>query len=91
VPAARVTLPATVVAGVAPIWDDLRRELGVPDAFPPEVLAVAAAAAASPRPPDLDRTDLPPVTVDPEGSRHPLRVRLAQADPASRRVLFRPA
>ena len=36
--------------------------------FPPEVEAAAAAAAAAPRLPDLDRTDLPLVTIDPPGS-----------------------
>jgi exoribonuclease R len=69
VPAARVSLPDDVVAGTAPAWEGLRRELGVRDAFPPDALAEAAAAVAAPRLPDLDRTDLPLVTVDPVGSR----------------------
>ena len=69
VPAVRVTLPDAVVAGGAPSWEGLRRELGAPGDFPPEVLAEAAAAASDPRMPDLDRTDLPLVTIDPEGSR----------------------
>ena len=47
----------------------LHEELGVTPAFPPHVEAEAAAAARSPRLPDLDRTDLPVVTIDPEGSR----------------------
>ncbi|MBI4899111.1 MAG: RNB domain-containing ribonuclease [Actinobacteria bacterium] len=47
----------------------LRETLGVPDAFPPEVLASAAEAAKAPRPVDsVDRTDLELVTIDPEGS-----------------------
>jgi exoribonuclease R len=69
VPSARVTLPDAVVTHVAPTWQALRDELGVPDAFPPDVLAEAAAAARAPTMPALDRTDLPFVTVDPVGSR----------------------
>jgi exoribonuclease R len=43
-------------------------QLGVEEEFPSEVLTAAAAAAAHPRLPDLDRTDIPLVTIDPEGS-----------------------
>ena len=46
----------------------IRREMDLPDAFPPEVEAAARAAAASPRLPAFDRTDLPLVTVDPPGA-----------------------
>ncbi|WP_309648947.1 RNB domain-containing ribonuclease [Nocardioides sp.] len=46
----------------------IRAELDVTADFPPEVEAAAAAAAASPRMPDLDRTDLAFVTIDPEGA-----------------------
>ena len=59
----------TLPQAVAPTWQELRDELGLPDAFPPKVLAEAEDAATSPRMPDLDRTDLPLLTVDPEGSR----------------------
>ncbi|HEX3622567.1 MAG TPA: RNB domain-containing ribonuclease [Acidimicrobiales bacterium] len=70
-PAARISLPDEIVADVAPAWESLRLELGVPDAFAPAVLAEADAAAASlgSRLPELDRTDLPLVTIDPEGAR----------------------
>ena len=68
-PTARVTLPEAVVADVAPTWQELRNELGAPGDFSPEVLAEADAAAQAPRMPELDRTDLPMLTVDPEGSR----------------------
>ncbi|HWI03659.1 MAG TPA: RNB domain-containing ribonuclease, partial [Acidimicrobiales bacterium] len=68
-PAIRVTLPPAVVAGVAPTWQGLRDELGIVEAFPPEVLAEAESAARAPRMPDLDRTDLALFTLDPEGSR----------------------
>ena len=46
----------------------LQAELGVSAEFPPEVEEAAAAAAAAPRLPELDRTDLPFVTIDPETS-----------------------
>ena len=68
-PGWRVTLVDPIAAAVAPTWPELRAELGVTEAFPPEALGEAEAAAAHPRMPDLDRTDLPMVTVDPEGSR----------------------
>ena len=46
----------------------LRTELDLPDAFPPEVLAEAESAVASHRLPDLDLTQIPFVTIDPEGA-----------------------
>ena len=46
----------------------VQAELGVSPDFPPEVEEAAARAAASPRLPDLDRTDIPFVTIDPEGA-----------------------
>ena len=47
----------------------IQAELGVSPEFPPEVESAAAAAAQRPRLPDLDRTDLPFVTIDPESAR----------------------
>lgn len=47
----------------------IRAELGVSAQFPAEVLQAAEQAARHPRLPDLDRTDIPFVTIDPEGSR----------------------
>ncbi|MEU8778628.1 RNB domain-containing ribonuclease [Streptomyces sp. NPDC048606] len=47
---------------------DLRTRLGVPLDFPPEVLAEAERAAAAPRTPSADATDLPLFTIDPPGS-----------------------
>lgn len=44
---------------------DIQRELKLPPTFPPEVEAAAALAAASPRLPALDRTEIPLVTLDP--------------------------
>ncbi|GAB3656937.1 RNB domain-containing ribonuclease [Nocardioides korecus] len=46
----------------------IQAELEVSPDFPPEVLAAAEQAAASPRLPDLDRTSLELVTIDPVGS-----------------------
>ncbi len=53
-----------IAQGVA----DIKREQGLPLAFPPEVEAVAARAAVAPRLPELDRTDIALVTIDPVGS-----------------------
>ena len=44
---------------------EIQRELKLPTEFPPEVEAAAARAAAAPRLPALDRTDIPLVTLDP--------------------------
>ena len=46
----------------------IQTELNVTPEFPAEVDEAAAAAAASPRLPDLDRTDIPFVTIDPPSS-----------------------
>ncbi|MFE6837149.1 RNB domain-containing ribonuclease [Streptomyces sp. NPDC057705] len=47
---------------------ELRTELGVPSEFPAAVLAEAERAAAHPRLPDLDSTDIPFFTIDPPSS-----------------------
>lgn len=46
----------------------IRAEQDLAEAFPAEVEAAAARAAAQPRLPEEDRTDLPLVTIDPPGS-----------------------
>jgi exoribonuclease R len=46
----------------------IRSELDVTAEFPPEVEEAARKAADSPRLPDLDRTDIPFVTIDPASS-----------------------
>jgi exoribonuclease R len=46
----------------------IQQELEVTPDFPADVLAAAEVAAADPRLPDLDRTDLPLVTIDPPTS-----------------------
>ena len=68
-PARLVNLPAEVPAGVVEGLARIRAELAVPEDFPAQVSAQAERAAAAPRLPDLDRTDLELVTVDPPGSR----------------------
>ncbi len=50
--------------GIAKIQSDLK----VTPEFSPDVEAAASAAAAAPRLPDLDRTDIPFVTIDPASS-----------------------
>jgi exoribonuclease R len=47
---------------------EIQRELGVTPEFPAAVEQAAARSAAAPRLPDLDRTDLDFVTIDPPGS-----------------------
>lgn len=47
----------------------IQAELEITAQFPPEVLEVAQRAAASPRLPDLDRTDIEFLTIDPPGAR----------------------
>ncbi|WP_449429253.1 RNB domain-containing ribonuclease [Rhodanobacter umsongensis] len=47
---------------------DIQAALKLPLAFPPEVEAAAARAAANPRLPELDCTDIALVTIDPPGS-----------------------
>ena len=55
---------ATFTDGMAAI----EQEQGVPQEFSAEVLAAAEHAAANPKLPELDRTDIPFVTIDPATS-----------------------
>ena len=64
-PRRRVRLSPLAAAPIG--FDAIRREAGVPDAFPPEVEAEAEATAA--RDPSAPRVELPFVTIDPPGSR----------------------
>lgn len=68
-PAVVLDLPSDVPAELVDGLARIRAELGVPADFPDEVRAAAARAAASPRLPALDRTDLELVTIDPPGAR----------------------
>jgi exoribonuclease R len=49
-------------------FSEIRAEIGVPEAFPADVLAEAERAATAPRAPETDRTDVPFVTIDPPTS-----------------------
>jgi exoribonuclease R len=58
--------------GVAELHERIARiqgELEVDVDFPPEVVEEAKKAAANPRLPDLDRTDIPFLTIDPAGAK----------------------
>ena len=57
--------PNTLAEAIA----ELRTRLEIPADFPPEVTAAAEAAARHPRLPDLDRTELELLTIDPPGSK----------------------
>lgn len=57
-------VPGLIRAGIR----RLRQSLAIPDAFPPEVLAEAERAVSAVVLPDLDRTDVAFVTIDPEGA-----------------------
>jgi exoribonuclease R len=64
-------VPARLIRVVAALEDGIeqvKREAGVPEAFPDEVLAEAEAAAARPLP-ERERVELPFVTIDPPGAR----------------------
>jgi exoribonuclease R len=69
VPARKVGLPDDLPAELADGLAAVRSSLEVPDSFPAEVLAAAEQAAAEPRLPDQDRTDIELMTIDPQGSR----------------------
>jgi len=64
-PAADGVPPQVLRDGIA----EIQHELEVSPDFPPEVEAAAAEAVANPRLPELDRTDLPMVTIDPPGAK----------------------
>lgn len=49
-------------------FEAVRTELGIPGDFAADVLTAATTAAAAPRLPELDRTDIEFVTIDPPGS-----------------------
>jgi exoribonuclease R len=68
-PARKVGLPKVVPDELAKGLASIRAALEVPEDFPAEVLAAAEQAATAPRLPDLDRTDIELLTIDPAGSR----------------------
>jgi len=68
-PARKLGLPPVVPKELAEGLAAIRAAAEVPDGFPAEVEAAAERAAAEPHLPDLDRTDLELITIDPAGSR----------------------
>jgi exoribonuclease R len=68
-PARKLGLPPVVPEELAKGLAAIRAAADVPSDFPVEVQAAAEKAAAEPRLPDLDRTDLELITIDPAGSR----------------------
>ena len=68
-PARQLGLPRDVPEELAQSLAAVRAATEVPSDFPVEVQAVAEKAAVEPRLPDLDRTDLELITIDPDGSR----------------------
>jgi exoribonuclease R len=69
VPRRRVRLADRDNAGFAEGIRTIEDELGIVEDFPSDVLAAAQEAAANPRLPELDRTDIAFVTVDPPGAK----------------------
>lgn len=67
-PATRLRVADNVPEPLRAGFATLRQALQVADAFPPGVLAEAARAASDHAWPDRDATDIPFVTIDPEGS-----------------------
>jgi exoribonuclease R len=68
-PARKLGLPPIVPDELAKGLATIRATAEVPRDFPAEVHAAAQRAAAEPRLPDLDRTELELITIDPAGSR----------------------
>jgi exoribonuclease R len=67
-PARKLGLPPVVPAELAKGLAAIRAGADVPSHFPLDVQVAAEKAAAEPRLPDLDRTDLELITIDPAGS-----------------------
>ena len=67
-PARKLGLPPVVPEELANGLAAIRASAEVPSQFPLDVQVAAEKAAAEPRLPDLDRTDLELITIDPAGS-----------------------
>ena len=67
-PARKLGLPPVVPEELAKGLAAIRASADVPSHFPFDVQVAAEKAAAEPRLPDLDRTDLELITIDPAGS-----------------------
>ncbi len=66
---APIRVPRWPATSAGPDFAAIRAEFEIPEEFPADALAEAARAAARPPLPELDATDIPLVTLDPEGSR----------------------
>ncbi|QRP63138.1 RNB domain-containing ribonuclease [Rhodanobacter sp. FDAARGOS 1247] len=64
----RIHIRSSADPALAQGMRDIRDDLKLPSAFPPEVEAAASAAAANPRWPELDRSEIALVTIDPAGA-----------------------
>jgi exoribonuclease R len=90
--AVRLAVPAQDLRAT---FSEIRAEIGIPESFPPDVVEEAEEAARSPRLPEVDRTDVPFVTIDPPSSmdldqafhlerrEDTIRLRYAIADPSA--------
>src|SRR3954469_5837091 len=67
--------------------EQIKREAGVPEAFPPDVLAEAEAAVARPLP-ERERVELPFVTIDPPGARDLDQAMHIERDGAGHRISY---
>ncbi|MGH8157829.1 MAG: RNB domain-containing ribonuclease [Rhodanobacter sp.] len=67
---------------------DIQTTLKLPSGFPPEVEAAAEQAAANPRLPELDRTDVPLITIDPPESMDLDQAMYVAHDDAGYRVYY---
>ena len=67
-PAPRLRTPVTRTLAPPIDFDAVRRRLGIPSGYPDDAVQQAIRAAAHPPVPELDRTDIPLVTIDPPGS-----------------------
>lgn len=67
-PATHLRLTGAVPEPIRAGFADLKEALDVPDAYPPGSVTDAERAVAALILPDLDRTDIPFVTIDPQGS-----------------------
>ena len=68
-PVRTVVVGADVPSSFTDRLQALREQLAIPAEFPAEVQRAARQAIATPRLPELDRTELALITIDPEGSR----------------------
>ncbi len=84
----RLLVPPPQDPAIAQGIADIKLEQALPLAFPPEVEATAARAAVAPRLPELDRTDIALVTIDPVGSMDLDQAMFVERVPTGYRVYY---